>query len=113
MTKKHKTPVIFAGMSQDVQERTLKFHQAFYDSTGNYKDEIAYKLCKCTNLPLQSTRASVYIHSVEASHYPLIECSKCHVLMEREDSHEHAKANCDPVKEGQIFLTAMKKYESD
>lgn len=33
--------------------------------------------------------------------------------MEREDSHEHAKANCDPVKEGQIFLAAMNKYEND
>jgi hypothetical protein len=33
--------------------------------------------------------------------------------MEREDSHEHAKSNCDPIKEGQIFLAAMKKYESE
>ena len=30
--------------------------------------------------------------------------------MEREDSNEHARANCSPIAEGQIFLDAMKKY---
>ena len=51
----------------------------------------------------------LYLHSIEASHYPLVECGKCGVLMEREDCHEHAMAACDPGVEGGFFVEAMKK----
>mmetsp|Transcript_22325 Transcript_22325/g.26148 ORF Transcript_22325/g.26148 Transcript_22325/m.26148 type:complete len:127 (-) Transcript_22325:196-576(-) len=109
MGKKHHTPIIFAEQTEDLRQRTLKFHRDFYNSTGIYKDEVAYKLCKCTNLPLKTTRAELYIHSVEASHYPLIACPRCGVLMEREDSMEHSVASCDPCGEGDIFLVAMER----
>ena len=92
-----------------MRQKTLSFHRDFYDSTGIYKDEIAFKLCKCTNLPMQTTRKDLYLHSIEASHYPLVQCSKCKVLMEREDCKEHAEAHCDPLIEGGFFLEAMNK----
>ena len=53
----------------------------------------------------------LYLHSIEASHYPLVQCEKCGVLMEREDCQEHALAACDPVVEGGFFVEAMKKQE--
>ena len=86
MTKVHKTSLMFHEQSTEVKRRTLKHHKDFYNSTGIYKDEVAYKLCKCTNLPTKTTRAELYLHSIEANHYPLIQCPCCLILMEREDS---------------------------
>ena len=43
-------------------------------------------MCKCTNIPFKTTRANLYLHSLEAGHYPLIPCNGCGVLMEREDT---------------------------
>ena len=100
----HKTPLIFAEHDPEIQERTLQFHRDFYNSTGKYKDEVTYKMCKCANMPAKTTKSELYLHSIEASHYPLIACQRCGVLMEREDSHEHALANCNPQREGAIFL---------
>ena len=111
MTTKHHSSIIFIEKPLEVRQKTLAFHRDFYDSTGIYKEEVAYKLCKCTNLPTQTTRKDLYLHSIEASHYPLIQCQKCKVLMEREDVQEHAEANCDPVVEGGFFLEAMNKQQ--
>ena len=73
---------------------------------------MAYKLCKCKNLPFKTTREKLYLHSIEASHYPLISCKVCGILMEREDSKEHADSNCNPVVEGGFFLQAMQQIEA-
>ena len=109
MTTHHKSSILFCEQSAEVQAVTLKHHHDFYSSTGVYQTEIAYKLCKCTNLPLKTTRAALYIHSLEASHYPLVECAKCHVLMEREDCKEHGMSGCNPFAEGGYFRAAMEK----
>ena len=85
MISYHKSKIIFIEQPEAIRKRTLKFHRDFYESTGHYKDEVAYKFCKCKNLPAQTTRMQLYLHSIEASHYPLVECARCHVLMERED----------------------------
>ena len=108
----HHSSILFCEQSARVQELTLKHHRDFYQSTAHYKDEIAYKLCKCKNLPLKTTREQLYIHSIEASHYPLITCKACGILMEREDSKEHSDSNCDPVVEGGYFLQAMHDIEA-
>ena len=107
MTTKHRSPIVFAEQTPEIQRKTLQFHRDFYNATGMYKDEPTYKLCKCANLPAKTTKSELYIHSVEASHYPLIACQHCGVLMEREDSLEHAQAKCCPQTEGAIFLKAM------
>jgi len=112
MTKCHKSSILFCEQTAEVQAFTLKHHHDFYNSTGAYKDEVAYKLCKCTNLPQKTTRAALYVHSLEASHYPLIQCAKCHVLMEREDSKEHSMSECNPLAEGSYFLQAMEKAKA-
>ena len=72
MLKVHKSSKLFNEQSAEIQARTLKYHRDFYNKTGIYRDEVAYKLCKCTNIPAQTTRAELYIHSIEADHYPLI-----------------------------------------
>lgn len=100
---------MFAESSIELQKRTLKFHSDFYNATGTYKNEIAYKLCKCTNLPTKTNRSNIYTHSIEAGHYPLIACERCGILMEKEDTFEHDAAKCDPLREGEIFLEAMKR----
>ena len=85
----HSQGLLFFDQTPEVQQSTLKYHTDFYEATGKYKNEVAYRLCKCTIIPAKTTRAELYIHSIEASHYPLIECPKCGILMEREDSQEH------------------------
>ena len=112
MKAKHHSSVLFCDEPARVQELTLKHHREFYNSTAHYKDEIAYKLCKCKNLPLKTTREKLYIHSIEASHYPLIKCENCGILMEREDSKEHSDSNCNPIVEGGFFRKAMKEIEA-
>lgn len=109
MTQEHHTSYLTCEQSEEMKIKTLNFHRDFYDSTGIYKDELSYKLCKCACVPMQSTRSKLYLHSIEAGHYPLIKCAKCGILMEREDCAEHAAANCDPVIEGSFFLKAMGK----
>ena len=46
----HKSSLIFIEQSEEIREKTLKFHRDFYESTGHYKDEMAYKFCKCKNI---------------------------------------------------------------
>ena len=108
----HLSSILFCEQTTEVQELTLKHHRDFYNSTAHYKDEVAYKLCKCKNLPSKTTREKLYIHSIEASHYPLITCKACGILMEREDSKEHADSNCNPIVEGGFFLQAMQEIEA-
>jgi len=86
MITRHYTPYILMEQPVELQEKTLKFHRDFYDSVGKYKDEKARRICKCTKFPNKTTRSELYIHSIEAGHYPLVQCSKCHVFMEREDT---------------------------
>ena len=113
MTMSHLSSVIFCEQSAEVQEKTLKHHRNFYNSTEIYKEEVAYKLCKCKNIPTMTTRMALYIHSIEANHYPLVACSVCEVLMEREDSKEHSDSSCNPVQEGGYFLQAMQAIERE
>lgn len=105
----HNTDIIFMEQPVEVQQKTLKFHRDFYNSVGPYKDEPSLRFCKCTNIQNKISRADLYLHSLEANHYPLVSCAICGVLMEREDAAEHAAATCDPSAEGGIFLEAMKK----
>lgn len=113
MKRTHKTSVpLFVEQSDEIKARTMKHHRDFYNNTGVYRNEVAHKICKCTNISAVTTRGDLYLHSIEACHYPLIECPKCKVLMEREDSQDHAKSNCDPFIEAGLFLQAMKKYEA-
>ena len=111
MIARHYTPYILMEQPVDLQEKTLKFHRDFYDSVGKYKDEKARRICKCTGFPNKTTRSELYIHSIEAGHYPLVQCSKCNVFMEREDTQEHKRGKCDPLAEGRLFLRAMQKKE--
>ena len=108
----HISSVLFCEQSAQIKAKTLKHHNDFYDSTEIYKDEPAYKLCKCKNMPNKTTRKALYIHSIEAGHYPLVACSECSVLMEREDSKEHADSRCNPIVEGGFFLHAMQAIEN-
>ena len=64
MTSKHLTQHLFVEQSPEVQQRTVDFHATFYSTTGHFKDEVAYKVCKCTNLPKKTTRSKLYIHSL-------------------------------------------------
>lgn len=109
MMSAHNTDLIFMEQSREIQEKTVKFHRDFYNSVGSHKDEICYRLCKCTKLQNKMTRADLYVHSLEANHYPMVSCSICGVLMEREDAEEHAQAACNPNAEGSIFLEVQSK----
>lgn len=60
----HHTSHLHCEQSEEMKSKTLKFHTDFYNSTGIYKDEVSYKLCKCASVPYQSTRSELYIHSI-------------------------------------------------
>lgn len=109
MIEMHTTEIIFMEQPKEIQEKTLKFHRDFYNSVGYHRDEVSYRLCKCTSIQNKLTRAELYLHSIEANHYPLVQCEKCGVLMEREDAEEHLMADCDPLVEGSIFLEVVSK----